>query len=114
MIIMPSSGVIKPDILSDNIEDNYVWEVTQGLMSLFPSFIEGANALNLGYAYDRMVNLYGQKNLERLDKRHVSVDDYDTLNNLELNNRMQQMGVPFIKNDTSKIKKRRLRRRAEK
>lgn len=102
-------SVKKPNILSDNEEDNYVWEVLNGLVSYLPSFIEGDNILNLGYSIDRVMQLYNIYTLNRLEAHHVNDDDYDTINGDELNNYLDQMGIPYIRNDTSVNKKRRLR-----
>ncbi len=106
---MPSSGVIKPKILDSDKQENFVWEATHGMISHFPSMMEGDNLFDVGYALDRAMQLYVHNILSRVDVRHVSDETVESLNSDELNDRLNYMGVPFIPNDTSKAKKRRLR-----
>jgi len=106
---MPSSGVIKPKILEDDDQDNYIWEATHGMMSHFPAVIDGDNIFDLGYALDRAMQNYNHYILSRVDVRHVYNENIDTLNWDEINDRMNYMAVPFIPNDTSSGKKRRLK-----
>lgn len=106
---MPSSGVIKPKILDSDRQENFVWEATHGMISHFPAIIDGDNIFNVGYAFDRVMQLYNHYILSRIDNRHVFNQTVETLNWDELNDRMNALGVPYIPNDTSNGKKRRLK-----
>lgn len=106
---MPNQGVTKSQVLSNNMEDAYVWEVTQGVVSLFPSFFDGDNLLSLGYAIDKVMKLYEFYTLKRLDVRHASTNEIDGLNYDELTERMDYLGIPYIRADTTKSMRTRIR-----
>jgi hypothetical protein len=106
---MPSQGVTKPLILSDSLEDNYVWEFIEGLMRLYPDFFEVEPNLDMAYAYDRAMQLLHYYSLKRTDDRHFSDNTIKGINYDELDDLLQLIGVPFIKNDITTVKRIRAR-----
>jgi hypothetical protein len=104
---MPSSGVNKPLALSDKLQDNFLFSVTKGLHSDFPSFIEGENTLSISYIVDRMYEGFRHYGLQKLDKRHLATTNVESLNAHELDDRMRYLGIPNMFKDNAREKKER-------
>ena len=104
---MPSSGVIKSDALSNEKgkRDQYTYNL--GFVSNLPSYLNGNNIMDLGSMYDRMLEAFNYYVLQRLDKRHIAVENIDSLNGKELNDRMKYLGIPYVYTENDKSKKRR-------
>ena len=102
---MPSVGVTKSDILTENNFKQYMFTVSQGVHSYLPGFLEGENSLALTKTLDRIMEAYRYYNNMRLDKRHVDTDNIDCLNGDELNDRLNMLGVPYTPLDNNKSKK---------
>ena len=104
---MPSSGVIKSDALSNEKGKRDQYTYTLGFVSNLPSFLDGNNIMDLGSMYDRMLEAFSYYTLQRLDKRHIAVENVDSLNGTELNDRMRYLGIPYVYTENDKSKKRR-------